>query len=104
VATPSLSDGHALQWATFPLNQNGIATNWGHELPLGKWWHVAVVNDGRTSTLYVDGSKLLRNPSTPAIGISTAGGVWLVGAYTYDRRSTRPSAVTSAMCGSSTGR
>jgi hypothetical protein len=86
VATLSLSDGHALQWATFPLNQNGISTNWGHELPLDKWWHVAVVNDGRTTTLYVDGSKLLRNPSTPAIGISTSDDVWLLGAYSYDRR------------------
>jgi hypothetical protein len=86
VATLSLSDGHALQWAVFPLNQNGISTNWGHELPLDKWWHVAVVNDGRTTTLYVDGSKLLRNPSTPAVGISTTGDSWLLGAYTYDRK------------------
>ncbi|SMD26081.1 LamG-like jellyroll fold domain-containing protein [Kibdelosporangium aridum] len=86
VATLSLSDGHALQWATFPLNQNGISTNWGHELPLGKWWHVAVVNDGRCTTLYVDGARLLRNPSTPAVGISTANDVWLMGAYTYDRK------------------
>ncbi|MBP2319942.1 hypothetical protein JOF56_000327 [Kibdelosporangium banguiense] len=86
VATLSISDGHGLQWATFPLNQNGISTNWGHELPLDKWWHVAVVNDGRNTTLYVDGSKLLRNPSTPAVGISTADDVWLLGAYTYDRK------------------
>lgn len=86
VATLSITDGHGVQWAVFPLNQNRIATNWGHELPLDKWWHVAVVNDGRTTTVYIDGSKLLRNPSTPAVGISTAGDSWLLGAYTYDRK------------------
>ncbi|MEV4318864.1 LamG-like jellyroll fold domain-containing protein [Actinocrispum sp. NPDC049592] len=86
VATLSISDGHGVQWAVFPLNQNGISTNWGHELPLDKWWHVAVVNDGRTTTVYIEGSRLLRNPSTPAVGICTANDSWLVGAYTYDRK------------------
>ena len=86
IATFSVTDGHGLQWAVFPLNQNRIATNWGHEMPLDRWWHVAVVNDGRTTALYVDGSKLLRNPSTPSAGIPTANDVWLLGAYTYDRK------------------
>jgi Concanavalin A-like lectin/glucanases superfamily len=86
VATLSLSDSPGIQWAVFPLNQNRISTNWGHELPLDRWWHVAVVNDGRTTTVYIDGSKLLRNPSTPAVGISTANDSWLLGAYTYDRK------------------
>ncbi|MFC4083117.1 LamG-like jellyroll fold domain-containing protein [Amycolatopsis samaneae] len=83
-ATLSLSDGAAFQWAAFPLNQNAISTNWGHELPLAKWWHVAVVNDGRRTTVYVDGCPLLRNPETPAIGIANPGGSWLVGASAYD--------------------
>ncbi|ATY15434.1 Tat pathway signal sequence domain protein [Amycolatopsis sp. AA4] len=82
-ATFSVSDGAELQWAVFPLNQNGISTNWGHELPLAKWWHVAVVNDGWRSTLYVDGCPLLRNPKTPAIGLANPGGSWLVGASSY---------------------
>ncbi|ONI89012.1 Tat pathway signal sequence domain protein [Actinosynnema sp. ALI-1.44] len=86
VASLALSGGRQLQWAVFPLNQNGISTNWGHELPADKWWHVAVVNDGRATTLYVDGSKLLRNPSTPAVGLPAVGDAWLVGASNYDRR------------------
>ncbi|MEU8262718.1 LamG-like jellyroll fold domain-containing protein [Micromonospora sp. NPDC048999] len=85
LATLSLSDGMALQWAVFPLNQNDISTNWGHEMRAGEWFHVAVVNDGKTTTMYVNGAKLLRNPSTPAIGLATSDEPWLVGAYHYDR-------------------
>ena len=43
------------------------------------------LNDGVHTTLHVDGSPLLRNPSTPARGISTAGDPWLVGAYAYNK-------------------
>ncbi len=83
-ATLSLSDGAAFQWAAFPVNQNGISTNWGHELPLAKWWHVAVVSDGRHTTMYVDGCPVVRNPKTPANGIANPGGSWHVGGYAYD--------------------
>jgi hypothetical protein len=82
-ATLSLSDGHGLQWAACPLNQTGMSTNWGHELPLARWWHVAVVNDGQHSIMYVDSCELVRNPSTPAVGIATANLPWLVGGYEY---------------------
>ncbi|GAA0614841.1 LamG domain-containing protein [Kutzneria viridogrisea] len=86
-ATLAISDGAGFQWAVFPLNQNAISTNWGHELPLDKWWHVALVNDGRHTTMYVDGCPVLRNPKTPAAGIAAprTGGRWLLGAYDYDR-------------------
>ncbi|WP_326559538.1 LamG-like jellyroll fold domain-containing protein [Micromonospora sp. NBC_01796] len=85
LATLSLSDGMALQWAFFPTNQNDISTNWGHEMRTGEWFHVAVVNDGQHTVLYVDGAPLLRNPSTPAIGLATSGEPWFFGAYHYDR-------------------
>jgi hypothetical protein len=55
----------------------------GDLLPLGKWWHVAMVNDGNHTIMYVDGCPVLRNPSTSAIGVATAGKPWLVGAYHY---------------------
>ncbi|WP_158847735.1 LamG-like jellyroll fold domain-containing protein [Saccharothrix deserti] len=85
LCTLNLAGGGGLQWAVFPRNQNGISTNWGHEMDEETWWHVAVVNDGTHTRLFVEGSELLRNPSTPATGISTAGDPWLVGAYAYDR-------------------
>ncbi|WHT22085.1 Tat pathway signal sequence domain protein [Crossiella sp. CA-258035] len=86
LATLNLSDGAAFQWAAFPRNQEGLSTNWGHELPRAHWWHVAVVNDGRRSVLHVEGAPVLRNPDTPAVGIPAAVGGWLVGAYAYDRK------------------
>ncbi|MEU6149053.1 LamG-like jellyroll fold domain-containing protein [Actinosynnema sp. NPDC047251] len=85
LCTLNVAGGGGLQWAVFPKNRDGMSTNWGHELAEDTWWHVAVVNDGRHTKLYVEGSELLRNPSTPATGIATAGDPWLVGAYAYDR-------------------
>ncbi|MGW2014891.1 LamG-like jellyroll fold domain-containing protein [Streptomyces sp. NPDC001927] len=83
VATLSLSDGHALQWAVAPLNQDRIVTSWSHELPLDTWWHAAVVNDGRHTTLYVDGCPVARNPATSVNGLTTLGLSWLLGGYEY---------------------
>ncbi|ADI06281.1 hypothetical protein SBI_03160 [Streptomyces bingchenggensis BCW-1] len=83
VVTLSLSDGHGLQWAVYPLNQDGAVTNWSHELPLNTWWHAAVVNDGRHTTMYVDGCPVARNPSTVATGLTTLGLPWLLGGYEY---------------------
>jgi hypothetical protein len=81
--TLNLSGVAELQWAVFPQNQNRISTNWSHLLPLDRWWHVAVVNDGRHTVMYVDGCPVVRNPSTPAVGVSSTGRFWILGAYQY---------------------
>lgn len=83
IATLSLSGDRELQWCVYPLNRTDSSTNWGHELPLGAWWHVAVVNDGRLTTMYVDGCEVVRNPATPAVGLTTLGHSWLLGGYEY---------------------
>ncbi|MFC5803949.1 LamG-like jellyroll fold domain-containing protein [Streptomyces formicae] len=83
VVTLSVSDGHGLQWAAAPLNQPGLVGSWGHELPLDHWWHVAVVNDGRRSTLYLDGCPVVRNAEVAANGLTTLGLSWLFGGYEY---------------------
>ncbi|GGY51368.1 LamG-like jellyroll fold domain-containing protein [Streptomyces djakartensis] len=83
LATLSLSNDREPQWATRPLNQQGIATNWGQETPLETWWHLAVVNDGRHTTLYVEGCPVLRNPRASAVGITSVGLPWLLGGYEY---------------------
>lgn len=83
VATLSLSDGPGIQWAAAPLNRPGLVTNWSHELERGTWWHVAVVNDGRHTTLYIDGCRVARNPTTRTGGLATLGLPWLLGAYEY---------------------
>lgn len=84
VVTLSLSGDRELQWCVYPLNLNTSVTNWGHELPLGTWWHAAVVNDGRHTTLYVDGCPVARNPSTTANGLATVGLPWWLGGYEYN--------------------
>ena len=66
-----------------PLNQQGIATNWGQETPLVTWWHVAVVNDGRHTTLYVQGCPVVRNPKASSVGITSVGLPWILGGYEY---------------------
>ncbi|MFJ5215418.1 LamG-like jellyroll fold domain-containing protein [Streptomyces sp. NPDC088354] len=83
VATLSLSGGRELQWCVYPLNTDGSVTNWGHELPLDTWWHVAVVNDGRHTTMYVDGCPVARNPSTRNSGLTALGLPWMLGGYEY---------------------
>ncbi|MBZ3905100.1 LamG-like jellyroll fold domain-containing protein [Streptomyces griseiscabiei] len=83
LATLSLSNDREPQWAARPLNQQGIATNWGQETPLETWWHLAVVNDGRHTTLYVQGCPVVRNPKATAIGLTSVGLPWILGGYEY---------------------
>ncbi|GGW95248.1 LamG-like jellyroll fold domain-containing protein [Streptomyces lomondensis] len=83
LATLSLSNDREPQWAMRPLNQQGIATNWGQETPLETWWHLAVVNDGSHTTLYVEGCPVVRNPKASAVGITSVGLPWLLGGYEY---------------------
>ncbi|KMS82507.1 MULTISPECIES: LamG-like jellyroll fold domain-containing protein [Streptomyces] len=83
LATLSISDGPGPQWAAHPLDQRRLATNWGDETAREKWWHVAVVNDGRHTTMYVQGCPVARNPHATAVGIASAGLPWLLGGYEY---------------------
>ncbi|MFF4291949.1 hypothetical protein ACFY0R_42790, partial [Streptomyces sp. NPDC001633] len=78
-----LSDGPGPQWAVHPLNQQQLATNWGDETDPEIWWHVAVVNDGRHTTMYVQGCPVARNPHAAAVGIASSGKPWLLGGYEY---------------------
>ncbi|MBO1419287.1 LamG-like jellyroll fold domain-containing protein [Streptomyces sp. FH025] len=83
IATLSVSEAPALQWCVYPLSQSGSSTCWGHQLPLDRWWHVAVVNDGKLSRMYVEGCEVARNPATPAVGLTTLGRPWMLGGYSY---------------------
>ncbi|MFE8946084.1 LamG-like jellyroll fold domain-containing protein [Streptomyces sp. NPDC007856] len=86
LATLSLSDGPGPQWAVHPLNQRQLATNWGDETARETWWHLAVVNDGQHTIMYVQGCPVARNPHAPAIGIASSGRPWLLGGYEYADR------------------
>lgn len=87
VATLSVSGGRELQWCVYPPNLDRSVTNWGHELRTDRWWHVAVVNNGRHTTMYIDGCAVVRNPSTVNAGLlggsTRAGMKWAVGGYSW---------------------
>jgi len=84
VLTLSLSSSIELQWNAYPLNLPGATTAWSHLLQQEEWWHVAVVNDGRVSKMYVNGCEEGRNPSTPAVGLTSLGLPFLVGGYEWN--------------------
>ncbi|WP_394825479.1 LamG-like jellyroll fold domain-containing protein [Pendulispora albinea] len=86
VATLSVTDGRGFQWAIYPLNYDGIKTNWSHIVYAQTWQHIALVNDGHRTIMYIDGAPVVRNPQNESIGISTVGRAWLVGATSYDNK------------------
>ncbi|GAA2913396.1 metallophosphoesterase [Streptosporangium fragile] len=75
----NLSPERFLQYVVYPTDRDADPTSWSHALPVGRWTHVAVVNDGRRTVVYVDGSKIARNPTQPSKGISTLGRPFAIG-------------------------
>ena len=68
------------------MDRDADPTSWGHALPVGRWMHLAVVNDGRRTVVYVDGSRVLRNAGEPSKGIMTLGKPFVIGATQYAGR------------------
>jgi hypothetical protein len=83
IATFSLSDGREPQWCVYPLNLDEESTNWGQALPEDTWWHLAVVNDGKTTVMYTDGCPTIDNPPTIANGLVQLNLPWVLGGYEY---------------------
>ncbi|MEU6410034.1 LamG-like jellyroll fold domain-containing protein [Microbispora sp. NPDC046933] len=75
----NLSPERFLQYVVYPRHRDADPTSWSHALPVGRWTHVAVVNDGRRTVVYVDGSRIARNPSQRSTGITTLGKPFAVG-------------------------
>jgi hypothetical protein len=84
IVTFSFSDGREPQWNTYPLNLTWPTTNWGQGLPEVTWWHLAVVNDGKHTVLYVEGCPTVDNPTlVESIGLTQLGLPWALGGYEY---------------------
>jgi hypothetical protein len=77
------NNGREPNFNHYPLSQTYPTTNWGHGLFEEVWWHVAVVNDGKRTTMYVEGSPVVDNPSTLSVGIASLGLPWLLGGHEY---------------------
>jgi hypothetical protein len=84
ICTFSFSDGREPQWNAYPLNLTYPTTNWGQGLPEDTWWHVAVVNDGRRTVMYVEGCPTVDNASfIRSTGITQLALPWALGGYEY---------------------
>jgi hypothetical protein len=55
LTTLSVSNDKEIQWTSHPSNLNYNVTNWSRSLNTDDWYHLAVVNDGQTTTLTVNG-------------------------------------------------
>lgn len=77
------NNGREPQFNHYPLNDTYPTTNWGQGLVELRWWHLAVVNDGRYTKLYVDSSPVVDNPNRVSTGLSTLGLPWLLGGHEY---------------------
>ncbi|MCM3805427.1 metallophosphoesterase [Streptomyces sp. DR7-3] len=75
-----------LQFVVYPQAQDADPTSWSHALPVGRWTHIAVVNDGHHTVVYVDGSKIARNPGQPSTGIATLGKPFVIGATQFEEK------------------
>jgi hypothetical protein len=75
----NLSGERFLQFVVYPVPVDADPTSWSHAVPVGRWMHIAVVNDGRHTVTYVDGSRIARNASEESKGISTLGKPFTIG-------------------------
>ena len=70
LTTLSVSSDQEIQWTSHPSNQNYNVTNWSRSLNTDEWVHLAIVNDGETTTLTVNGVSDY-GKSEEVIGIAT---------------------------------
>ncbi|MEU9155125.1 LamG-like jellyroll fold domain-containing protein [Streptomyces sp. NPDC048417] len=77
------NNGREPQFNHYPLNDTYPTTNWGHGLVELRWWHLAVVNDGHRTKLYVEGAPVVDNPKRLSVGLTSLGLPWLVGGHEY---------------------
>jgi 3',5'-cyclic AMP phosphodiesterase CpdA len=82
----NLSPERFLQYVVYPTDVDADPTSWSHTLPVGRWMHVAIVNDSRRTVVYVDGSPIARNPAQPSRGITTLGKPFAIGGTQFAER------------------
>ena len=84
IATFSFSNDREPQWNVYPLNLTYPTTNWGQGLPEDTWWHLAVVNDGKHTVMYIEGCPTVDNPTLiQSTGITQLALPWALGGYEY---------------------
>ncbi|MEU9887885.1 LamG-like jellyroll fold domain-containing protein [Sphaerisporangium sp. NPDC051011] len=82
----NLSPERFVQYVVYPDVQDASPTSWSHAVPTGEWMHLAVVNNGQATVMYVNGSKIARNPTQPSTGIATLGKPFVIGATQFAQK------------------
>ncbi|MYZ33984.1 LamG-like jellyroll fold domain-containing protein, partial [Streptomyces sp. MnatMP-M17] len=82
----NISPERFIQFVVYAHRQDADPTSWSHALPVGRWTHIAVVNDGHRTVIYVDGSKIARNPTQESTGIATLGKPFVIGGTQFDEK------------------
>lgn len=76
-----ISNLREFQFSTLPGDATkGDRVTWSGEIMTGTWSHVAMVNEGGSLTMYVDGAPVLRNASDSKGMSFNKGMSWLLGA------------------------
>ncbi|WP_234402359.1 LamG-like jellyroll fold domain-containing protein [Oceanobacillus damuensis] len=86
LSTLSVSNLKELQWTSHPTNLNYNQTNWSFSLDSKEdWYHVAIVNDGNHTKLYVNGVTDFRNTEEVMNGIDAIQEKgWNIGASEWE--------------------
>jgi hypothetical protein len=71
LVTLSVSPDREFQWAVATFSNPNTLTDWSFRTPAMTWYHVALVNDGKTTNLYINGSEDVRNSHSLAVGLQT---------------------------------
>ncbi|WP_082198520.1 LamG-like jellyroll fold domain-containing protein [Bacillus sp. FJAT-26390] len=81
LATLSVSNNKEFQWVSFDSRSSYPITHWSRCIESSQWLHVAAVNDGQLTSLYVNGIRDFRLTDQITNGIAAvAGKGWNVGA------------------------
>jgi hypothetical protein len=78
----SVSSYKQIHWTSRPLNLKRNETDWSFALDSEEdWYHIAVVNDGKQTTIYINGEVDFRRSITEVTGIQYVEGKgWNIGA------------------------
>ncbi|USK29385.1 metallophosphoesterase [Bacillus sp. CMF21] len=80
LTTLSVSSDKEIQWTSHPSNLDYNVSNWSRSLNTDEWYHLAVVNDGQTTTLTVNGVSDYGKSEQVAGIAALEGKGWNIGA------------------------
>jgi hypothetical protein len=80
LTTLSVSSDQEIQWTSHPSNLDYNVSNWSRSLNTDEWYHLAVVNDGQTTTLTVNGVSDYGKSEQVAGIAALEGKGWNIGA------------------------